>query len=118
MNARLKKVPDGSGGPNTSEVCWFRTNGINPGTMDFGEIYWPFAAHWTLNQGLYRVTHLPTGRFVIDGISRRVALRLIATLRALPIDLEFTRFKQKDDPRLAAMGEVVKKFKRYAKVKA
>lgn len=102
MNARLKKVKDGTGAMHRNEVVWFdvRTDRIGGTRKESGEIYWPFALVWNCTSQSdhnYDVAHLPSGYWFVangKGISRQRALALVRKLRKLA-DWNFTQLKGK-----------------------
>ena len=99
MNATLRRLPDGSGRSGTLQL-WFETahvtvRGDTSRGRARGEVYWPFAVHWTCDprEG-WQVTHLPSGYDIYgQHRTRAKALALVQALRALPVDWSFTQPK-------------------------
>lgn len=90
MNARLKKVKDGTGAMHRSEVVWFDVkNGNDTTRKESGEVYWPFALVFNCTSSSdhnYDVIHLPTGLWFVSngaGVPRRYAMDLVRKLRAI-----------------------------------
>ena len=100
MNARLRKLKDGTGRIDRGkDVVWFDSLVVYPGKMpqrvreDFGEIYWPFVLVWETGTSQYTITHLPSGYAVTHrskALTRRQAIALVRQLRALG-DWQFTK---------------------------
>jgi hypothetical protein len=117
MNARLKKVKDGTGAMHRNEVVWFDVLDGNADTTrkESGEIYWPFALVWNCAASTddnYDVIHLPSGYWFISGrigIPRRKAIALVRKLRTKG-DWSFTKPKGKKWETVKVWGPLFRKL--------